>query len=597
MAYSVYSFVSQYADTGQIGVYVGTREDNLAEALAITAEQIGDIAAGNLPDARARPGQGEPEGPHPALDGVDVDPDEPARQVAHHRHRAPLARPDRRRDRRGRGRRRSASSRRRCSHPSGSRRRASARTRSGSSRRSSGSRPTSRAQREGPPQRARAGRSARCSRPGSRRRATSLVDELGDAEAMVDFTRPDAVAANIRAAVAAGVPCVVGTTGWDTAEFASARGRRLLRAELRDRRRADDALRRGGRPAPGRAEIIELHHPAKLDAPSGTAKLTAERMGGDVPIHSVRLPGLVAHQEVILGGPGEMLTIRHDATSREAYAPGRAARARAAADAAAGPDRRARRAALGGTGFPGCGAPRPGGRSPRRDRRRYDHRCDKQADLAGPGIGNYSELADRLADRLPLRAHAARDDAGALRGEARDRRAGSARSSTSCQVQVPLIVDRSSGVNDYLDRDGSRTPVTFHIANDHDLHPLDAEVVQAATKWKRLALRQFGCEPGEGILTDMRAVRKDYFLDHDHSAYVDQWDWERAIRREDRTLDYLTDDRARDLAGAESGGDDAPRAAGRRSPSGGRFPTSSPSCTPRTSWRRTPTFRASSGRR
>ena len=82
--------------------------------------------------------------------------------------------------------------------------------------------------------------------------------------------------------------------------------------------------------------------------------------------------------------------------------------------------------------------------------------------------------------------------------------------------------------------------MTFHIANDHDLHPLDAEVVQAATKWKRPALRQFGCEPGEGILTDMRAVRKDYFLDHDHSAYVDQWDWERGIRREDRTLEYLT---------------------------------------------------------
>ena len=95
-------------------------------------------------------------------------------------------------------------------------------------------------------------------------------------------------------------------------------------------------------------------------------------------------------------------------------------------------------------------------------------------------------------------------------------------------VQVPLIVDRESGVNDYLDRDGSRTPVAFHIANDRDLHPIDAEVVQAATKWKRMALRQFGMEPGEGLLTDMRAVRKDYFLDHDHSAYVDQWDWERA---------------------------------------------------------------------
>jgi aspartate--ammonia ligase len=108
------------------------------------------------------------------------------------------------------------------------------------------------------------------------------------------------------------------------------------------------------------------------------------------------------------------------------------------------------------------------------------------------------------------------------------------------QVQVPLILDRESGVNDYLDRDGSRTPVGFHIANDHDENPIDAEVVQAATKWKRLALREFGMRAGEGLLTDMRAVRKDYFLDHDHSAYVDQWDWEQAIRPQDRTLEYLT---------------------------------------------------------
>ncbi|MEM2948548.1 MAG: aspartate--ammonia ligase, partial [Candidatus Anstonellales archaeon] len=105
-------------------------------------------------------------------------------------------------------------------------------------------------------------------------------------------------------------------------------------------------------------------------------------------------------------------------------------------------------------------------------------------------------------------------------------------------VQVPLIVDRESGVNDMLDRDGSRTPVSFHIKNDHDKHPIDAEVVQAATKWKRFALKQFGCKVGEGICTDMRAVRKDYFLDHDHSAYVDQWDWEKVISEEDRTLDY-----------------------------------------------------------
>ena len=108
-------------------------------------------------------------------------------------------------------------------------------------------------------------------------------------------------------------------------------------------------------------------------------------------------------------------------------------------------------------------------------------------------------------------------------------------------VQVPLIVDADSGVNDNLDRDGSRTPVAFHIANDNGAHPVDAQVVQAATKWKRLALEQFAMGPGEGLCTDMRAIRKDYFLDHDHSAYVDQWDWERAITADQRNLDFLKD--------------------------------------------------------
>jgi aspartate--ammonia ligase len=106
-------------------------------------------------------------------------------------------------------------------------------------------------------------------------------------------------------------------------------------------------------------------------------------------------------------------------------------------------------------------------------------------------------------------------------------------------VEVPLIVDVDSGVNDMLDRDGSRTPIQFHISNDRDKHPIDAQVVQAATKWKRIALKQFDCKLGEGICTDMRAVRKDYFLDHDHSAYVDQWDWERVITAEQRNLDFL----------------------------------------------------------
>jgi aspartate--ammonia ligase len=90
-----------------------------------------------------------------------------------------------------------------------------------------------------------------------------------------------------------------------------------------------------------------------------------------------------------------------------------------------------------------------------------------------------------------------------------------------------------------LDRDGSRTPVQFHISNDHGKNPIDAQVVQAATKWKRVALKEFGCQVGEGINTDMKAVRKDYFLDHDHSSYVDQWDWEQVITDKHRNLNYL----------------------------------------------------------
>jgi aspartate--ammonia ligase len=163
----------------------------------------------------------------------------------------------------------------------------------------------------------------------------------------------------------------------------------------------------------------------------------------------------------------------------------------------------------------------------------------KEADLAGPGIGDYAELEPVLPDDYtPLL-----DPKETMRALYAAKRLIEDRLCEELNltlVQVPLIVDSESGVNDYLDRDGSRTPVTFHISNDRDRHPIDAEVVQAATKWKRLALRQFGMRPGEGLLTDMRAVRKDYFLDHDHSAYVDQWDWEQAIRPEDRTLDYLT---------------------------------------------------------
>jgi 4-hydroxy-tetrahydrodipicolinate reductase len=148
-------------------------------------------------------------------------------------------------------------------------------------------------------------------------------------DAAVDFTRPDAVRANVERCLGAGVPCVVGTTGLGPAELAAfdalARERNVacfvapnfaVGAVLMMRFAVEAA-----RVLP-RAEIVELHHESKLDAPSGTAKATAEAMGGEVPIHSVRLPGLVAHQEVLLGGDGQLLTIRHDALSREAFVPG-----------------------------------------------------------------------------------------------------------------------------------------------------------------------------------------------------------------------------------------------------------------------------------
>jgi aspartate--ammonia ligase len=165
---------------------------------------------------------------------------------------------------------------------------------------------------------------------------------------------------------------------------------------------------------------------------------------------------------------------------------------------------------------------------------------DKTADLAGPGIGDYSELETVLPDDYTSLL-APRETMEALFAAKNYIEEGLCRALGLMMVQVPLIVDADSGVNDYLDRDGSRGPVEFHISNDNDLHPIEAQVVQAATKWKRGALAQFAMGRGEGICTDMKAVRKDYFLDHDHSAYVDQWDWEKAIAEEDRTLAYLTE--------------------------------------------------------
>jgi aspartate--ammonia ligase len=162
----------------------------------------------------------------------------------------------------------------------------------------------------------------------------------------------------------------------------------------------------------------------------------------------------------------------------------------------------------------------------------------KQADLAGPGIGNYEEL-EKVLPQDYNSLLSPKDTQRAITILKRYIEDNLCRELNLMRVEVPLIVDVESGVNDYLDRDGSRTPIGFHISNDNDKHPVDAQVVQAATKWKRVALKQFGLKPGEGLITDMRAVRKDYFLDHDHSAYVDQWDWEKSIRADQRNLSYL----------------------------------------------------------
>jgi len=164
--------------------------------------------------------------------------------------------------------------------------------------------------------------------------------------------------------------------------------------------------------------------------------------------------------------------------------------------------------------------------------------ADKRADLAGPGIGTYSDL-ERVLPSDYRSLLSPRDTQRAIFAVKRYIEENLCRELNLLMVTVPLIVDVASGVNDMLDRDGARTPIQFHISNDRDQHPIDAQVVQAATKWKRVALKQFDCGSGEGICTDMRAVRKDYFLDHDHSCYVDQWDWERVMTADQRNLDFL----------------------------------------------------------
>jgi 4-hydroxy-tetrahydrodipicolinate reductase len=165
---------------------------------------------------------------------------------------------------------------------------------------------------------------------------TALTDVLGDADVVVDFTHPDQAVGNARECLQAGVHVVIGTTGFAEAELrAAAEGADAnafaapnfaIGAVLMMRFAAEAARHMDG------AEIIELHHPTKLDAPSGTAKRTAELMGGGVPIHSVRLAGIVACQEVILGGTAETLTIRHDTTDRTSFMPGVLLAVRSVAD-------------------------------------------------------------------------------------------------------------------------------------------------------------------------------------------------------------------------------------------------------------------------
>ena len=171
----------------------------------------------------------------------------------------------------------------------------------------------------------RTGKVGRVLAPALEREGHALV-ALDEADAVVDFTGPEAALANVLAAIERGLPSVVGTTGWDV-EAADEPAREAGVAVFHAPNFAVGAVlmmrfaREAARYLP-QAEIVELHADTKRDAPSGTAKATAALIGGEVPIHSVRLRGLVAHQEVLFGGEGQVLTVRHDTTSREAFVPG-----------------------------------------------------------------------------------------------------------------------------------------------------------------------------------------------------------------------------------------------------------------------------------
>ena len=164
---------------------------------------------------------------------------------------------------------------------------------------------------------------------------------------------------------------------------------------------------------------------------------------------------------------------------------------------------------------------------------------DKKADLAGPGISTYKEV-EKILPKDYSSILDRKETQKALWAMKSYIEGNLCKELNLMMVQVPLIVEVASGMNDMLDRDGSRTPIEFYcgLGLEEKIH---ASVVQAATKWKRWALKLYECKMGEGINTDMKAVRKDYFLDHDHSSYVDQWDWEKVITAKDRNLDYLKD--------------------------------------------------------
>lgn len=163
---------------------------------------------------------------------------------------------------------------------------------------------------------------------------------------------------------------------------------------------------------------------------------------------------------------------------------------------------------------------------------------DKKLDLAGPGISTYEKVAEVLPENYdPILSR--KDTQKAIALIKMKMEEGLCKRLNLFRIECPLILEKASGMNDYLDRDGSRTPVDFEAGLGLEKR-IESQVVQAATKWKRFALKQFECSMHEGIYTDMRAVRKDYFLDHDHSSYVDQWDWERVIDPgTDRTIPFL----------------------------------------------------------